>query len=155
MFVCFFSPGATFGCFAFNFPPRLAWDLALHLGEKGKKIRLWRKKKNRWAKRAEEVVWGGGRERVAPPLPFPLPQATAGLAGLADIFPNSPRFLPFSPTAEPSPRTRAIPRFVQCCETKAPPKNLRYNNSIKYVQGKKPLTPHFVFWQIQASSTKP
>ena len=33
--------------------------------------------------------------------PFPPPQATARLASFADIFPILPRFLPFSPTAEP------------------------------------------------------
>ena len=39
----------------------------------------------------------------APPL-FPPPQANAQLASLADIFPSSPRFLPFPPNAEPGPR---------------------------------------------------
>ena len=42
---------------------------------------------------------GGGK--VA--LPFPLPQVTPRLASFADIFPIWPRFLPFSPTAEPGP----------------------------------------------------
>ena len=38
------------------------------------------------------------------PLLFPTPQANALLASLADIFPSSPRFLLFSPNAEPGPR---------------------------------------------------
>ena len=61
------------------------WDQAPHWGKK---------KKNRRAKRAERPVWG--RERVAF---FLLPQATARLPSLADIFPIWPRFLPSSPTA--------------------------------------------------------
>ena len=36
--------------------------------------------------------------------PFAYPQATAGLAFLADIFPTLPRFLPFSSPAEPGSR---------------------------------------------------
>ena len=61
----------------------------LRSGEKGEK--------NRRAKRAERQSDGGGN--VAPP--FPPPQATAWLISFADIFPIWPRFLPFSPTAEP------------------------------------------------------
>ena len=38
--------------------------------------------------------------------PFPYPQATAGLASLADIFLIWPRFLPFPPTVEPGPRLK-------------------------------------------------
>ena len=88
----FFSPGATFGCFAFNFPPRLAWDLALHLGEKGKKNKTSAKKEKSMGEASRRGSLGRGKGKggtaEAPPLPFPLPQATAGLASLADIFPN-------------------------------------------------------------------
>ena len=63
----------------------------LRSGEKGEK--------NRRAKRAGRQSDGGGN--VAPP--FPPPQATARLISFADIFPIWPRFLPFSPTAEPGP----------------------------------------------------
>ena len=68
----------------------------LRSGEKGEK--------NRRAKRAERQSDGGGN--VAPP--FPPPQATAWLISFADIFPIWPRFLPFSPTAEPGPRLMTV-----------------------------------------------
>ena len=57
-----------------------------------------------WGKRRRRGVWGG--ERVAPP--FPLPQVTPRLASFADIFLIWPRFLPFSPTAEPGPGLVAV-----------------------------------------------
>ena len=47
---------------------------------------------------------GGGK--VA--LPFPPPLSTPRLASFADIFPIWPRFLPFSPTAEPGPRLMTV-----------------------------------------------
>ena len=61
-------------------------------------------KRNKTGERSEPrgVVYGG--EKVAPP--FPLHMSAAGLASLADIFPIWPRFLPFSPTAEPGPKLR-------------------------------------------------
>ena len=65
----------------------------------------WGKRRKKSASEASwEVVWGG--ENVAPA--FPPPQATARLASFADIFPIWPRFLPFSPTAEPGPRLMAV-----------------------------------------------
>ena len=64
----------------------LAWDQAPQ----------WGKRRKKWEK---EVVWKGGNVAA----PFPHPQATARLASFADIFPFWPRFLPFSPTAEPGP----------------------------------------------------
>ena len=76
-------------------PASSAWDQAPQ----------WRKRrKHRRTKRAErqsKKVWGVGGGNVAPP--FPPPQATARLASFADVFPIWPRFLPFSPTAEPGP----------------------------------------------------
>ena len=65
----------------------LAWDQVPQWGKRRKKSA---------SKASREAVWGG--ENVAPP--FPPPQSTARLASFADIW---PRFLPFSPTAEPGP----------------------------------------------------
>ena len=64
----------------------LAWDQAPQWGKRRKKSA---------SEATREAVWGG--KRVAPP--FPLPQVTPRLA--SSIW---PRFLPFSPTAEPGPR---------------------------------------------------
>ena len=73
----------------------LAWDQAPS----------WGKRRKKWASEASrEVVWGG--KRVAPP--FPPPQVTPRLISFADIFPFWPRFLPFSPTAEPGPRLMTV-----------------------------------------------
>ena len=69
----------------------LAWDQAPQWGKRRKKLA---------SEASREAVWGGGGN-VAPP--FPPPQATARLISFADIFPIWPRFLPFSPTAEPGP----------------------------------------------------
>ena len=68
----------------------LVWDQAPPWGKR---------RKTSASEASREVVWGG--ENVAPP--FPPPQATARLISFADIFPIWPRFLPFSPTAEPGP----------------------------------------------------
>ena len=68
----------------------LAWDQAPPWGKRRKKLA---------SGASREVVWGGKRAA----LPFPLPQVTPRLASFADIFPIWPRFLPFSPTAEPGP----------------------------------------------------
>ena len=57
----FFSPGATFGFFAFNFPPRLAWDLALHLGEKGKKNKTPAKKEKSMGEASRRGSLGRGK----------------------------------------------------------------------------------------------
>ena len=68
----------------------LAWDQAPQ----------WGKRRRKSASKASwEAVWGG--ENVAPA--FPPPQVTLWLASFADISPIWPRFLPFSPTAEPGP----------------------------------------------------
>ena len=61
------------------------------LWEKGEKIGVSEKKKNRRAN-------GKG------PPPFPPPHDTTQLTSLADIFSIWPRFLAFSPIAEPGPR---------------------------------------------------
>ena len=58
-----------------------------------------KRRKKSTSEASREVVWGG--ENVAPS--FPPPKATARLASFADIFPIWPRFLPFTPTAEPGP----------------------------------------------------
>ena len=73
-------------------PASSAWDQAPQ----------WRKRrKNRRTNRAERQSKKRGGGNVAPP--FPPPQVTPRLASFADIFPIWPRFLPFSPTAEPGP----------------------------------------------------
>ena len=73
----------------------LAWDQAPPWGKRRKKLA---------SEASREEVWGG--ENVAPP--FPPPKATPRLASFADIFPIWPRFLPFSPTAEPGPRLMTV-----------------------------------------------
>ena len=69
-----------------------------------------------------EAVWGG--ERVAPP--FLLPQVTPRLASFSDIFPIWPRFLPFSPTAEPDPRLMTVTLWNYLWMTKS---KLRVSNT--------------------------
>ena len=68
------------------------------LGEKGEKIGVAKETISERSEPERESGEGKG-------WPFPLPNCTAGLASLADIFPVWPRFLPFfPPTADPGPR---------------------------------------------------
>ena len=68
------------------------------LGEKGEKIGVAKETISDRSEPERESGEGKG-------WPFPLPNCTAGLASLADIFPVWPRFLPFfPPTADPGPR---------------------------------------------------
>ena len=60
-----------------------------------------------WRRLANQSMIPESGMSPGPPRPFPHPQATAGLASLADII--SPRFLPFSPTAKPGPRLGRLP----------------------------------------------
>ena len=60
------------------------------LGEKGEKISVAKETISERSEPERESGEGKG-------WPFPLPNCTAGLASLADIFPVWPRFLPFFP----------------------------------------------------------
>ena len=64
------------------------------LGEKRWKKSAWAKKKKIGERSQPRAILGRGKGR----------QATARLASLADIFSISPRFSPFSHTAEPGPK---------------------------------------------------
>ena len=75
--------------------------IRLRIVGKRRKNRIGEKKIGEWSEPRRSLEMGKGGSALTP---FPPPLDTARVAWLANIFPIWPRFLPFPPTAEPSPR---------------------------------------------------